>query len=59
MVGRAYLDGVVRALAPPEDEIHQRREDECSAETVRTELPGCFALAGACVDAEHEQQDVE
>jgi hypothetical protein len=43
----------------PEDEIHDGREDEGSAEAVRAELPGCLTLAGARVDAEHEQQDVE
>jgi hypothetical protein len=56
--GGAYFDGVVVALFS-EDEVYEWREDECSAEAVGAELPGCFALAGAGVDAEHEQQDVE
>lgn len=53
-----HFDGVVLALFS-EDEVYEWREDECSAEAVGAELPGCFALAGAGVDAEHEQQDVE
>lgn len=42
-----------------EDEVPERRDDKSTEETVHAKLPCLLTLAGACVDAGHQEDDVE
>jgi hypothetical protein len=45
--------------ALPKHNIGQRRKYQGSAQTVCAEFPRSFTLAGSCVDAQHQEEDVE
>ena len=55
-----YLDDTPPKPAPiPEKQHHERRQRETAAQTRPPETPGAFALVGAAVDADHQEDNVE
>jgi hypothetical protein len=52
-------EGAVADDIAGEDQVPEGRDNQGSEQTVHAQLPGLLALAGSCIDASHEEDDVQ